>query len=119
MRPRTGDVLLIGPKASVQFGTPILFRVIRVHDDRTTYEGWVWLDGYELNHLGDAVERREIFVQYDGLIKMERRPASQPAQQNAPQPPRRPTNARQIGQRTGDVFARRAAPAPRAAQRSG
>jgi hypothetical protein len=44
----------------------MLFRVIRVHD-WSTYNGWAWLDGYELNNLGEAVERRSIFVQLDGL----------------------------------------------------
>jgi hypothetical protein len=58
----------------VQFSTPMLFRVIRVHD-WSTYNGWAWLDGYELNSAGDAVERRSIFVQLDGL---------QPAQPTAP-----------------------------------
>jgi hypothetical protein len=52
--------------ASVQFTTPMVFRVIRVHD-WSTYNGWAWLDGYELNSVGDAVERRSIFVQLDGL----------------------------------------------------
>jgi hypothetical protein len=52
--------------ASVQFVEPLLFRVIRVHD-WPTYDGWVWLDGYELNAAGDAVERRSIFVQVNGL----------------------------------------------------
>jgi hypothetical protein len=66
MLPRSGDVLLVGSPASVQFGTPILFRVIRVLN-RVTYEGWIWLDGYELNAAGDAVLRREIFVQVAGL----------------------------------------------------
>ncbi len=63
---RSGDVLHVTKAASVQFVTPILFRVIRVHD-WPTYEGWVWLDGYELNTAGDAVERRSIFVQFAGL----------------------------------------------------
>jgi hypothetical protein len=44
----------------------MLFRVIRVHD-WSTYNGWAWLDGYELNSVGDAVERRSIFVQISGL----------------------------------------------------
>lgn len=66
MLPRSGDVLQVTRAASVQFTTPILFRVIRVHD-WSTYNGWAWLDGYELNSLGDAVERRSIFVQLDGL----------------------------------------------------
>jgi hypothetical protein len=64
--PRSGDVLRITRAASVQFIEPLLFRVIRVHD-WPTYNGWVWLDGYELNTAGDAVERRSIFVQVDGL----------------------------------------------------
>ena len=67
--PRSGDVLQVTREASVQFGTPILFRVIRVHD-WPTYTGWVWLDGYQLNAAGDAVERRSIFVQANGLRKV-------------------------------------------------
>lgn len=64
--PRSGDVLRITKKASVQFLTPILFRVIRLHD-WPTYDGWVWIDGYQLNAAGDAVARRSIFVQIAGL----------------------------------------------------
>ena len=66
MLPRSGDVLHVTRAASVQFVEPMLFRVIRVHD-WPTYDGWVWLDGYELNASGDAVERRSIFVQVNGL----------------------------------------------------
>jgi hypothetical protein len=44
----------------------MLFRVIRVHD-WSTYDGWAWLDGYELNAAGEAVDRRSIFVQVGGL----------------------------------------------------
>jgi hypothetical protein len=69
--PRSGDVLHVTRQASVQFGTPILFRVIRVHD-WPTYTGWVWLDGYQLNAAGDAVERRSIFVRADGLRRVPR-----------------------------------------------
>ena len=73
MLPRAGDVLRVGRSASVQFASPILFRIIRVHD-WPTYEGWVWLDGYELNAGGDAVERRSIFVQLAGLVEVDKRP---------------------------------------------
>ncbi len=66
MLPRSGDVLRVTRAASVQFTSPLLFRVIRVHD-WATYDGWCWLDGYELDSTGDAVERRTIFVQLDGL----------------------------------------------------
>ncbi len=64
--PRSGDVLHVTRAASVQFAEPIFFRVIRTHD-WPTYHGWIWLDGYELNSAGDAIERRSIFVQLDGL----------------------------------------------------
>lgn len=52
--------------ASAQFAVPIMFRVIR-RLDWPTYQGWVWLDGYQLDSTGDAVERRSIFVRLDGL----------------------------------------------------
>lgn len=79
MLPKTGDVLRVTRAASVQFVQPILFRVIRVHDWQT-YDGWAWLDGYQLNAMGDAVERRSIFVQLQGLqpgfLKGAQRPAA-------------------------------------------
>ena len=59
-------MLRVTKTASVQFTQPMLFRVIRVHD-WPTYDGWAWLDGYQLNAAGDAVERRSIFVQLQGL----------------------------------------------------
>jgi hypothetical protein len=64
--PRSGDVLRVTRAASVQFVEPMLFRVIRLHD-WPTYDGWAWLDGYQLNAAGDAVSRRSIFVQLEGL----------------------------------------------------
>jgi hypothetical protein len=82
--PRSGDVLQVTRAASVQFVDPILFRVIRVHD-WPTYDGWIWLDGYELNVAGDAVDRRSIFVQLDGLRQMRRAPERRaPAAQRMP-----------------------------------
>jgi len=86
-RPRAGDILLITRAASVQFQTPMLFRVIRVHD-WPTYTGWLWLDGYQLDAVGDAVERRSIFVQASGLQRAAppaRRP--RPRRGHAPDPP--------------------------------
>jgi hypothetical protein len=64
--PRSGDVLCVTRAASAQFTEPIMFRVIRVHDWQTA-DGWAWLDGYQLDATGDAVERRSIFVQLGGL----------------------------------------------------
>ncbi|KWV34238.1 hypothetical protein [Micromonospora rifamycinica] len=63
---RAGDAFDVTRSASVQFLRPIRFRLIRVLD-WPTYDGWVWLDGYQLNAKGDAVSRRKIFVQKDGL----------------------------------------------------
>lgn len=77
MLPRSGDILCVTRTASVQFAEPLYFRVIRVHD-WPTYDGWVWLDGYELNARGDAIERRSIFVQVDGLRQIEAAPSGQP-----------------------------------------
>ncbi|GAA2702414.1 hypothetical protein GCM10010429_07370 [Micromonospora olivasterospora] len=62
-----------------------MFRVIRVHD-WPTYDGWMWLDGYELNATGDAVSRRSIFVQAAGLRQL--RVTPQPRQHTVR--PRRP-----------------------------
>jgi hypothetical protein len=72
--PRSGDVLRVTRAASVQFSSPMLFRVIRVLD-WPTYDRWVWLDGYELNSVGEAIERRSIFVQVDGLQRTQLGPA--------------------------------------------
>jgi hypothetical protein len=67
--PKPGDLLLITVKASVQFVAcdPFLFRLIR-QLDWTTYQGWVWLDGYQLDANVVARQRRSIFVQLAGLI---------------------------------------------------
>lgn len=79
MTPQPGDVVAVGRAASVQFdnGRGFDFRIIRV-DDRQTYVGYVWLDGYQLDQRGDAVERRSIFVQVAGLQPQET-PADRPS----------------------------------------
>jgi hypothetical protein len=86
MLPRSGDVLRVTRAASVQFASPMLFRVIRVHD-WSTYDGFCWLDGYELNAAGDAVSRRSIFVQVDGLQRAQVGPP--PNRYRAPSAPLR------------------------------
>jgi len=74
--PRSGDVVFVGQAASVQFAgaNAFNFRITRAHD-WPTYEGRVWLDGYQLGPEGDAIERRQIFVRTAGL-----RPAHPPDQ---------------------------------------
>ncbi|MDG4761988.1 hypothetical protein [Micromonospora sp. WMMD710] len=66
-KPHSGDVLHLTRAASVQFLRPIFVRVIRVLD-WPTYDGWLWIDGYELAANGDAVARRSLFVMPAGLI---------------------------------------------------
>ncbi|WBB65705.1 hypothetical protein [Micromonospora sp. WMMD812] len=85
MLPRSGDVLHVTRAASVQFFRPITFRVIRVLD-WPTYDGWLWLDGYELNAAGDAVNRRSIYVQREGLRQLR----AAPEQRSHTVRPRRP-----------------------------
>jgi hypothetical protein len=65
---RPGDVVHVGPAASVQFSgdRALTFRIIRV-DTRATYDGWIWLDGYVLGPAGNALQRRRIFVREEGL----------------------------------------------------
>ncbi|MEU3457828.1 hypothetical protein ABZ671_30185 [Micromonospora sp. NPDC006766] len=67
---KAGDLLHLTRAASVQFVRPFRFRLIRVMTDRITYDGWLWLEGYELNDRGGAVARRELFVQPSGLRKL-------------------------------------------------
>ncbi len=65
--PRPAEVYLIGRDASVQFAAdPFNFRVSHVRDV-DPYSWWLWLDGYQLNLVGEAVARRSIFVLRAGL----------------------------------------------------
>ncbi|WP_255609207.1 hypothetical protein [Micromonospora sp. PLK6-60] len=96
---KAGALLRVGKRASVQFVRPFNFRLIRVLD-WVTYDGWIWLDGYQLDDRGDAVARRSIFVMKAGLrpgvvatprrrtagnVRRSRRPATAPAgSQRAP-----------------------------------
>ncbi|MFG3709465.1 hypothetical protein [Micromonospora sp. NPDC047730] len=65
---RPGTVLHIGGEASVQFGgdRALRLRLVSV-DPRPTYHGWVWLTGYVLGPGGEATDKREVYVQLDGL----------------------------------------------------
>ncbi|GGO16910.1 hypothetical protein GCM10011576_30300 [Micromonospora parathelypteridis] len=64
---KAGDVVYLATAASVQFLRPIFVRVIRELPERHTYDGWVWIEGYELNAAGDAVARRELYVMRAGV----------------------------------------------------
>ncbi|MBL7261483.1 hypothetical protein JKJ07_45085 [Actinoplanes sp. LDG1-01] len=68
MQLEPGEVLHIGDEASVQFAgdRALTFRLIRV-DQRSTYDGWLWLEGYVLGADGSAVQRRRVFVRREGL----------------------------------------------------
>lgn len=64
---KAGDLLRLGRTASVQFCRPLIVRVIAKIEDRHTYDGWAWIEAYELDAKGDAVAKRELFVQPSGL----------------------------------------------------
>jgi hypothetical protein len=63
-----GQVLRVEADASIQFqgSRALTFQVLRV-DQRTTYDGWLWMEGFVLDARGRPVERRTIFVRRDGL----------------------------------------------------
>ncbi|WP_307868312.1 hypothetical protein [Micromonospora sp. C95] len=69
-----GELLLLTRAASPQFVRPITVRVIRHRTDRSTYDGWTWIECYEIDARGDAVERRELFLMPAGLIRAADRP---------------------------------------------
>ncbi|MGC5289240.1 hypothetical protein [Micromonospora sp. DT231] len=72
---KAGDVVLLTTAASVQFLRPIFVRVIRELPERHTYDGWVWIEAYELNVAGDAVARRELYVRRGG-VRFQAQPAA-------------------------------------------
>lgn len=71
---RCGDVIRVDGRASVQFAgsRALTLRVLRV-DEKPTYYGWCWLTGYVLDLNGEAVDKREIFVQPAGLRRLPQR----------------------------------------------
>ncbi|MFG3698394.1 hypothetical protein ACGF5C_10840 [Micromonospora sp. NPDC047620] len=56
--------------AGPQFVRSIFFRLIKVRTDLHTYDGWTWLDGYQLDEKGDAVARRELYVFKAGVSSL-------------------------------------------------
>ncbi|MGC4889550.1 hypothetical protein [Micromonospora sp. DT227] len=76
---RAGDLLRLDRAASVQFCRPITVRVIREIADRSTFDGWAWIEAYELNGRGEAVAKRELFVQPAGLRWLDAKPSSGPS----------------------------------------
>lgn len=64
-----GQLLALDRAASPQFtGDGIQLRLIRVvHEWQSGYDGWIWLDGYEMNSAGEATERRSVYVCAAGI----------------------------------------------------
>jgi hypothetical protein len=65
--PPAGQLLRLTQAASPQFIEPILVRVRRIIEEWTTYEGWVWMDVYQIGLSGEAVDGRRLFVKLAGL----------------------------------------------------
>ncbi|SCF12865.1 hypothetical protein GA0070618_3405 [Micromonospora echinospora] len=72
--PKPGDLVALDGRASPQFGgnRALLLRIASVANALTT-DDWVWLTGYVIDALGDAVAKREVFVHRAGI-----RPAPPP-----------------------------------------
>ncbi|WP_413231948.1 hypothetical protein [Micromonospora rifamycinica] len=81
---RAGVLVRVTRTASPQFVKPILFRLIRVRTEWITYDGWAWLDGYQINAKGDAVARRLIYVQPAELLPPEPTPKATPTSRPVP-----------------------------------
>ncbi|WP_433127858.1 hypothetical protein ACQPWW_33900 [Micromonospora sp. CA-240977] len=84
-----GDVVLLTTDASVQFLRPICVRIIRELPERITYDGWVWIEGYELNAAGDARARRELYVRREGVRLVRSHPPATPMRPTTGRPERR------------------------------
>ncbi|MFI6160413.1 hypothetical protein ACIA59_10735 [Micromonospora haikouensis] len=79
---RPGAILLVDGCASVQFGgdRTMMLRLTSL-PDLPTYHGWIWLAGYQLDGRGDAVAKRELYVQRGGLhVQRPAPPAVAPVQ---------------------------------------
>ncbi|MEV6693184.1 hypothetical protein AB0M35_17105 [Micromonospora sp. NPDC051196] len=63
-----GHEFVVTRAASPQFAQPIRVRMIRERTDRHTYHGWAWIEVYEIDGYGKAVDRRELYVMPAGLI---------------------------------------------------
>jgi hypothetical protein len=89
--PKANQLLRITRAASEQFVAvePFNFRVIATHIYGSTPHGCAWIDGYQLDHHGDALERRSLFVQLAGLITV----ADPPADALTPRVVRKARNA--------------------------
>ncbi|MET8043242.1 hypothetical protein ABZU25_20545 [Micromonospora sp. NPDC005215] len=84
-----GDVVRLTIDASVQFLRPISVRIIRELPERITYDGWVWIEGYELNAAGDARTRRELYVRREGVQLVKSDPPATPTRPTTGRPVRR------------------------------
>ena len=81
----SGDVLHLTRSASPQFVRPIVVRVIRTLD-WSTYDGWCWVDGYQLGPDGAATARRSLFVRTEGVFRRTDRPPVQKPLMRRPVP---------------------------------
>ncbi|WP_254909752.1 hypothetical protein [Micromonospora sp. NBS 11-29] len=74
--PAPGTVLHLTRAASPQFARPIMARVIRVRE-WSTFDGWRWIDVYQLAPDGSAIARRTLFVRLAGVRSQNPPPAPQ------------------------------------------
>lgn len=92
MKP--GDLVFLGVAASVQFSADRAIRLrITAVGTAPTYHGWVWLTGYVIDPRGNAVDRREVFVQIAGVqvLRTAKQQVLRTAERNVGQPADRRT----------------------------
>lgn len=66
--PKAGTLLMIDRDASIQFAAcPFVARMMKPQDWPATWDGWVWLNVYQLDSSGDALEQRSIYVNLAGM----------------------------------------------------
>jgi hypothetical protein len=89
-----GHTVHIGADCGVQFasGRDLTLRVT-VTEDSKSWDGIAWITGYVLNHAGQAIERREVYVIVAGLTILATPappapPVPRPARNSRPMVPR-------------------------------
>lgn len=69
MSIHSGDVVLLDSRAAAAFAAhPMVYLAERVESDHDR-PGWAWLDGYELDSTGKALDRREVYVYTEELAR--------------------------------------------------
>ncbi|WP_018353545.1 hypothetical protein [Longispora albida] len=67
MKLAPGDVVRLTKAASPQFGSPLVLRLTKISERRSSVSGWAWIEGYQLDTAGQAITKRTVFVNLAGI----------------------------------------------------